>query len=130
MRPIDLEQFPNLHRFFDKEKYEDFFSAITWVRDVAPREHDATCTALVMRLRAGKHYQDLLKCGYVFVTRNPVFVQRSRKYCLESRLINQYQQGPIILQRELATIAWLRTGLDMEERIPRGYLLATCDRVL
>lgn len=130
LQAIGLEQFPNSHSFFDKKRYEDFFSVVTWLKDVAPREHDATCMALVMRLRAGKHFSDLLKCRYVFVTRNPYFVHRSRKYCLESRLINSIQQGPIVDQRELATIAWLRTGLDVEERVPRSHLLATCDRVL
>src|SRR5579871_2942146 len=34
-------------------------------------------------------------------------------------------------QRELATIAWLRTGLDSDQvNIPRFSLLATCERVL
>jgi hypothetical protein len=83
-----------------------------------------------MRLRGGRHHSDILKCGYVFVTRNPSFVERSRSYCLQNRLINSIQQGPVVHQQELATVAWLRTGLDTEERIPRGHLLATCDRVL
>jgi hypothetical protein len=37
-----------------------------------------------MRLREGKHSSDVFKCGYVFVTRNPRFVQHSRSYCLQS----------------------------------------------
>jgi hypothetical protein len=130
LQATNLDQYPNLHLFFDKQRYEDFFSAVTWVKEVAPREHDATCVALVMRLRGGKHFSDLLKCRYAFVTRNNYFVTRSREYCLESRLINSIQQGPVVNQRELATIAWLRTGLDVAERVPRGHLLAVCDRVL
>src|SRR5262249_55970683 len=39
--------------------------------------------------------------------------------------------GPVIHQRELATIAWLRTGLGGAAlEIPRAHLIATCDRVL
>jgi hypothetical protein len=72
----------------------------------------------------------LFKCGYVFVTRNPAFVRKSREYCLRSRLINERQEGPIVHQRELATTAWLRTGLASGEAIPRAHLVASCETVL
>lgn len=45
-------------------------------------------------------------------------------------MINSLQEGPIIHARDLATTAWLRTGLGASETIPRGHLIATCDRVL
>lgn len=83
-----------------------------------------------MRLRAGQQHRDLFRCRYVFVTRNPRFVQDARTYCLQSRLITEIQESPVIHQRELATIAWLRTGLGAAETVPRSHLLATCDRVL
>jgi hypothetical protein len=130
LRQITLEQHPSSHTFFNEERYEVFFSEVTWVQDYAPREHDATCMALLMRLRAGRHNSDILKCGYVFMTRNPQFVERSRAYCLKARLTHKIQQGPVAHQRELFTVAWLRTGLDIDDIIPRGHLLATCDRVL
>jgi len=39
--------------------------------------------------------------------------------------------GPAIHQRQLATAIWLRTGLsDVQQDIPRRYLLAACERVL
>lgn len=99
--------------------------------EIEPREHDATALTLVMRLRDGKHSSDVFKCGYVFVTRNAKFVRTSRQYCLDSGLINSIQQGPLIHQRELATITWLRTGLGEEDdKIPLSNLLANCDRVL
>ena len=47
--------------------YEDFLASIFWVPDVKPREHDATCLALSMRLRQGWQSSDLFKCGFVFV---------------------------------------------------------------
>ena len=130
VKPLDLKQMPHLFKFFPYAWYDDFFSSILWVSDVAPREHDATCLALTVRLRAGKHNSDLFKCGYVFVTRNPRFVQHSRSYCLKSQIMNSSQEGPVVHQRELATVAWLRTGLGAAASIPRGHLLATCDSVL
>jgi hypothetical protein len=84
-----------------------------------------------MRLRGGKHSSDLFRCQYVFVTRNATFERVSRRYCLQSHLINQVQTGPVVHLRELATLAWLRTGLGAAgQDIPKAHLLATCDRVL
>jgi hypothetical protein len=130
VRQLSLEQHPNTHVFFTEERHEDFLSEVTWVQELAPREHDATCLTLLMRLRAGRHNSDILKCGYVFMTRNPQFVERSREYCLKNRLINEIQQGPLTHQRDLFTVAWLRTGLGIADAIPRGHMLATCDHVL
>jgi len=130
VRHLDLDQFPNTHPYFDDEHYEDFLASVNWVQDIAPREHDATCLALIMRLRNGRHNSDLFRCGYVFVTRNSTFVKQSRSYCIENGMLNSVQQGPIIHQRELATVAWLRTGLGASEDIPRGHLIAICERVL
>jgi hypothetical protein len=130
VRSITMEQYPGQHRFFDEEKFEDFLSTITWGNDIAAREHDATCLALLLRLREDRHSSDLFRCGYVFVTRNTTFANRSRAYCLEARIINQTQEGPVIHKRELATTAWLRTGLGAALDIPRSTLIATCDRVL
>lgn len=107
-----------------------FLAAISWVKDIAPREHDAMCLALTMRLRAGQHSSDLFRCKYVFVTRNARFVRDARDYCLNSRYITAIQEGPVIHQRELATQAWLRTGLGASDAVPLTHLLATCDRVL
>jgi hypothetical protein len=130
VRPMTLSQMPHLSRYFSEAQYEDFLASIWWLNDVRPREHDATCLALTLRLREGKHHSDVFKCGYVFVTRNSTFVKHSRAYCLESRLMNQLQEGAVIHQRHLATLAWLRTGLGADDVIPRGHLLATCDRIL
>lgn len=130
VRPVTLDSFPNQHPFFTKEQYEDFFSSIAWVAEVAPREHDATCLALTMRLRAGQQRNDLFRCSYVFVTRNPTFVRAARNYSVQSRMISENQEAPVIHQRELATLTWLRTGLSAADTVPRSHLLATCDRVL
>lgn len=130
VKPIELDQFPNQHVYFGAEQYEDFLAQVTWGNDVAAKEHDATGVALTMRLREGKHSSDVLKCRYVFVTRNQTFERRSRDYCIREQLIYPMQQGPVIHLRELATIAWLRTGLGPSLDIPKAHLLAACDRVL
>jgi hypothetical protein len=130
LKPLTLDQTPSLFKNFSYVQYEDFFASILWVSDVHPREHDATCLALTMRLREGRHHSDVFKCGYVFVSRNAMFVTHSRDYCLQSRMMNKLQEGAIIHQRHLATLAWLRTGLGADQAVPRGHLLATCDRVL
>jgi len=130
LNPININGYPNLHIHFDKDKYDDFLTAVTWVKEITPREHDATCMTIVMRLRGGKNSTDIFKCRYVFVTRNSKFAYSSRSYCLESRLISAVHQGPVVNQRDLATMAWLRTGLDTGERVPRGHLFGICDRVL
>jgi hypothetical protein len=44
--------------------------------------------------------------------------------------MNKLQEGAVIHQRHLATLAWLRTGLGADDIIPRGHLLATCNRIL
>jgi hypothetical protein len=131
VRAIDLEQFPNQKKWFDQERHDDFLSQVIWGSDVAAKEHDATALTLTMRLREGRHSSDLFRCRYVFVTRNATFERTSRRYCLQSQLLNQVQTGPVVHLRELATLAWLRTGLGPAgQDIPKAHLLATCDRVL
>lgn len=130
IRNLNLSLFPADHQYFSAEVYEDFLSYVHWVDDLAPRVHDATCMALLMRLRRGRHSTDLFRSRFVFVTRNQAFARRSREYCLQSQLIGARHEGPVIHHRELATLAWLRTGLDAEENIPRASLIAACERVL
>src|SRR5204863_9934834 len=114
--------------WFDHERHEDFLGSVTWGNDVAAKEHDATALTLTMRLREGKHNSDLFRCKYVFVTRNATFERVSRNSCLQSRLINQFKTSPVVHLRELATLAWLRTGLGAAaQEIPKAHLLATCD---
>jgi len=123
IRNFSLAQYPNLQPYFPADAYEDFLSTITWVREVEPREHDAKCTAYVMRLREGRHSSDLFKCRYVFATNNPTFARNARNYCRQSHLIQDRQWGPVVHLVDLATVAWLRTGLQGDV-IPRGRLFS------
>jgi hypothetical protein len=130
VRQIGMDTFPNNHRYFTKDRHDDFLNSIMWGNNVNAREHDATCLTLTIRLREGKQNSDVFKTRFVMVTRNTRFVSHARNYALQSRIINPLQEGPIIHARDLATTAWLRTGLGADETIPRGHLIATCDRVL
>lgn len=137
VRPIDLTTTPSQTKFFDKATYDDFFAGIRWkVDSVDAREHDATCAALTMRLRAGHKSADPLTSRFVFVTTNPIFVDYARDFCRKNRMINDRQTPPVIIKRELAMTAWLRTGLVRDDAkakqvdIPRGHLIASCERVL
>jgi hypothetical protein len=130
VRPLTLDSFPSAHRYFTDDHYDDFLNSLFWGNNLPAREHDATCMTLVMRLREGRHSSDVFKCKYVMVTRNGSFVSHARNYCLKSHMINPIQEGPVIHARELATTAWLRTGLGADETIPRGHLIAQCERVL
>lgn len=137
VRPIDLATTPSQTKFFDKATYDDFFAGIRWKADsVDAREHDATCAALTMRLRAGHKSADPLTSRFVFVTTNPIFVDYTRDFCRKNRMVNDRQTPPVIIKRELAMTAWLRTGLVRDDAkakqidIPRGHLIASCERVL
>jgi hypothetical protein len=64
-----------------------------------------------------------------------MFVRYARDFCRQNRMINERQVPPVILQRGLATTAWLRTGLtgaadELRKEIPRSHLIASCERVL
>lgn len=130
VRQINLDDNPAIEKYFTKDQYEDFLSTIHWVEQIRAREHDATCAALVMRLRGGYKSNDLFKSRYVLATRNSSFVKNTRKYCLQSKLLYETSESPVVHQRELAMAAWLRTGLGSGASIPRGHLVASCDRVL
>jgi hypothetical protein len=57
--------------------------------------------------------------------------ESAKQFCISGGLNAKTSVGPAIHQRQLATAIWLRTGLsDIQQDIPRRYLLAACERVL
>lgn len=126
-----LKQFPNEHRFFEQGAVDELYSQIGWVRDDAPRFHDAATAALTMRKRSGTRSSDIFEVKHVVVTRNPFFPSLARRISIAHNYINAHQVGPVVHQRQLATAVWLRTGLSKgDETIPRRYILSACRRVL
>lgn len=125
-----LAQFPGQHSFFTGDQYNALEAAVTWHADPKPREHDATTVTLVMRRRGEVRSRDLFKAKHIFVTRNGYLAQLARRFCIDSGLIGNAQMPPAIHQRQLATLAWLRTGLSHNSEVPKRYLLAACERVL
>jgi hypothetical protein len=126
-----LSQFPNEHRHFDESLYEKLKSQIHWHLEPAPKEHDAFATASVMRMRAGAVSKDIFGAKFVFVTRNGMLAQLTRRFCLEEGISGQNALPPIVHQRQVAAALWLRTGSGVaSDVIPRHLLLAACEKVL
>jgi hypothetical protein len=126
-----LDQFPNEHEYFDHQTYEDFFSKLVWHVEIPRREHDATIVANVMRMRRATQSRDLFATRHILVTRNALLCESAKRFCISNDLNAKTSIGPAIHQRQLATAIWLRTGLsDIQQDIPRRYLLAACERVL
>jgi len=127
-----LTQFPNEHQYFTAANYEEFYSRIKWQLEEAPRTHDATVLAHVMRMRGDNNASDIFGNRHILITRNGTLAQMARRFCIDANLITTRTCPPIIHQRQLATAIWLRTGFNNEEtqEIPRRYLLAACERVL
>jgi hypothetical protein len=126
-----LDQFPNEHEYFDRPTYEGFFSKLTWHHEIPRREHDATIVTHIMRMRRGVQSRDLFQTRHILITRNALLCQSAKQFCIASGLNAKTSVGPAIHQRQLATAIWLRTGLsDVQQDVPRRYLLAACERVL
>ena len=129
VRDYSLEAFPNDHKYFDAERNTDVYSFLSWEGSLA-REHDAFAVTAIMRMRHGKHKNDPLQNSHVFISSNEKLVRKAREYCLQSQLVRETQCGPVVDTRDLATIAWLRTGFENSEKLPTSHMLAQCERVL
>lgn len=129
VRDYSLEAFPNDHKYFDGERNTDVYSFLSWDNPLA-RDHDAFAVTAIMRMRHGKHKNDPLQNSHVFISSNEKLVRKAREYCLRSELIRETQCGPVVDTRDLATIAWLRTGFENSVKLPTSHMLAQCERVL
>lgn len=129
VRDYSLDAFPGDHKYFDAERNTDVYSFLSWENPLA-REHDAFAVTAIMRMRHGKHKNDPLQNSHVFISSNEKLVRKARDYCLQSQLVRETQCGPVVDTRDLATIAWLRTGFENSEKLPTSHMLAQCERVL
>jgi hypothetical protein len=126
-----IELFPNEHRHFTLEHRSSLYGYVNWHLETLPREHDTDVVMYIMRMRTGRTSRDIFDSKHIMVTRNPYMGERSKRFCCDFNLLQSDDVGPVIHQRQLATAAWLRTGLSSEkEEIPKRYLLAACERVL
>lgn len=126
----NLDSFPNQHKFFSKDAYEQLYSQISWVKEDAARHHDALIATLAFRRRNGSRTSDIFASKHVVVTRNPSFPQLARRITREQNYISESHVGPVIHSRQLATAVWLRMGVQDRAEIPRSYILSACRRVL
>lgn len=129
VRDYRLDTFPNQHKYFEDDRTTDIDSFLAWENPRA-REHDAYAITAIMRMRQGKHKNDPLENSHVFISSNVNLVRKARRYCIDSQLIRETQCGPVVDTRDLATIAWLRTGFENSNKLPISHMLAQCERVL
>jgi hypothetical protein len=129
VRDYPLDAFPNQHKYFDHDRTADIDSFLAW-ESLKAREHDAYAVTAIMRMRQGKHKNDPLDNSHVFISSNEQLVRKARDYCIRSQLIRETQCGPVVDIRDLATIAWLRTGFENSDKLPISHMLAQCERVL
>lgn len=129
VRDYNLDAYPSQHKYFEHERNLDIDAFLAWDNPRA-REHDAYAVTAIMRMRQGKHRNDPLDNSHVFISSNEKLVRKARRYCIASHLIKETQCGPVVDTRDLATIAWLRTGFETSERLPISHMLAQCERVL
>ncbi len=129
VRDYKLDTFPSQHKYFEDDRTIDIDSYLAWENPRA-REHDAYAITAIMRMREGKHKNDPLANSHVFISSNVKLVRKARRYCIESHLIRETQCGPVVDTRDLATIAWLRTGFENSDKLPISHMLAQCERVL
>lgn len=129
VRDYGLDAYPNDHKFFNSERNDDIYSFLSWENPQA-REHDAFAVTAIMRMRQGRSKNDPLDNSHVFISSNEKLVEKARDYCLRSQLVRENQCGPVVDTRDMATIAWLRTGFEHSEKLPISHMLAQCERVL
>lgn len=126
-----LDQFPNEHKFFSEKDAKELYSQIRRVDGDAPRWHDASTAALIVRRRGGQRSNELFAVKHVLITRNPFFGPRARQFAIGKGYIGPNHVGPVVHQREFATRVWLRAGLGRsDQEVPRRYILSACQRVL
>ncbi|NOZ09593.1 MAG: hypothetical protein GXP09_00890 [Gammaproteobacteria bacterium] len=94
------------------------------------RERDALTVATTIRLRGRqRNPKTLSKAGWVFVTRNRVLAERSRKTLLMEKEFQETDFPVVISDRQLAGLLWLAVGGNLGS-LSKKRLIANCMRVL
>lgn len=125
-----LDMYPNSHKFWTTDAYQQLYSQIGWVKEDLARHHDALISTLAFRKRNGHRSSDLFDSKHIVLTRNPTFPSTARRIALEQSYIGPPHVGPVVHVRQLATAIWLRMGNQSSSEIPRSYILSSCRRVL
>ena len=126
---MDLEAYPNDHRFFDKETLDDFLARIRWDRLTA-RERDALSVAYVMRKRRGRKSIDVTAALPILLTRNAALCDIATRFCREREFLNDRDVGPAVHQRQMASIIWIVVGSDERKELARRDLIQRCADVV
>lgn len=125
-----LDDYPNFHRYFDNELFEEFAARATWHEHPEPRTVDAMSVTLLLRRRRDTHSRDPLKVKFLMVSRNRLYADFARRFCIEHDLLSDVEVGPIIHQRRMAAMIMLTLGYQGRREFTRRQVLGSCERVL
>ncbi len=125
-----LASFPNSHQYFSDSLYQEFSDRANWHTRRSAREMDAKSVALIMRRRGGGRSRDPLKSQFLMVSRNRIFCEFSKRFCVENDLIGNRDFGPLIHQRAMAALMMMTMGYQGKKEFSRRQVLGSCERVL
>jgi hypothetical protein len=128
----DLNAYPYQHDYFTLEDYDNLKGAISWHQGFLPKERDAKSVVFTMRKRGGVNSVDAFQTKALLITRNYKFFDITKSFVERTYPETKNQIPPVVLVRQMATIAWLRNGLNTDEKteFSRMALLSSCERVL
>jgi hypothetical protein len=126
---VDLNLYPNEHHFFSSELREDLLAQVRWYRLTA-RERDVDSIAYVMRKRRGITSPDITKAKPILITKNPALASIAARFCMRANLIDGYDVGPAVHQRQIASIVWMVVGNEGRKELARRELIRRCADVV
>lgn len=126
----ELDDFPNSHKYFSDEFFEEFSDRALWHEHPDPRKVDAMSVALIMRRRANNQTNDFFKSKFIMLSRNWLFVEFAKRFCNSHGLIEGNDVGPITTVRNASALIMLTLGYQGKKEIVRRQLLGACERVL
>lgn len=127
--PAGLELYPNEHKFFDTELKEELLSHIKWDNIIA-RERDVDSITYIMRKRKGQSSTDLTNSLPILLTKNAPLCSITTRFCKNNHLIGEYDIGPALHQRQLASVIWMLVGDEDRKELARRDLVRRCADVV
>lgn len=132
IRIIPSPKSSTAYQFFTQEDQDEFEHSLGYGQTrKLRRERDAASIAVVMRLRMNKkaRMSRFQTAGYLFLTSNPLLVERSQEFLRTRKLYADGDVPPAITDRNLAGLLWVLYGGKSIE-LPQHVLLANCAKAV
>ncbi len=128
---IEIGELSGLYQHFTDEDERNVYDALGPFSNPRAQQRDAASVANILRLRRGKQARmsRFGTAGFVFVTENPLVVNRSCRHLDKKGLYRKGDVSPAITDRYLAGLMWVLYGGKGVELPPR-LLLANCAAAL